>query len=119
MVRDERGCARLRCRVCPLQAIFGMSLEMFGGFSLRQAATLAATLAALGMLALDGRAQADSLVDESVRARMLAHKDGRVAHVESEYHDVFVEKRGPLLALTTRARNETYFHSIVDLRDPD
>jgi spermidine synthase len=97
-----------------------MSPEMLGSCSLRRATKFAATLIAIGLFALAaGRAQADGLVDESVRARMLAHKDGRVAHIESEYHDVFVEKRGALLALTTRARNETYFHSIVDLRDPD
>jgi len=85
----------------------------------RSGLIFAAILATVCVLALAAGAQADSLVDESVRARMLQHKDGRVAHIESEYHDVFVEKRGPLLALTTRARNETYFHSIVDLRDPD
>jgi spermidine synthase len=54
-----------------------------------------------------------------VRAHVLTHKDGRVAHIESEYNDVFVEKRGPLLALTTRVRNEKFFHSIVNLTDPD
>jgi len=86
----------------------------------RRAAKLAAAFVALGVLALAGEhAQADGLVDESVRARMLTHKDGRVAHIESEYNDVFVDKRGPLLALTTRVRNETFFHSIVNLQDPD
>jgi spermidine synthase len=75
---------------------------------------------ALGVLALAaGRTQADDLVDASVRAHMLTHKDGRVAHIESEYNDVFVEKRGPLLALTTRVRDEKFFHSIVNLTDPD
>src|ERR1700720_4667412 len=93
---------------------------MRGSSFLRSGTRFAATLVALGVLAFAaGRAQADGLVDECLRARMLAHKDGRVAHIESQYHDVFVEKRGPMLALTTRARNETYFHSIVDLRDPD
>jgi spermidine synthase len=88
--------------------------------SSRRAANLAAALVALGVLALGGgRAQADGLVEETVRARMLTHKDGRVAHIESEYNDVFVDKRGPLLALTTRVRNETFFHSIVNLQDPD
>jgi spermidine synthase len=86
----------------------------------RTAAKFAAALLGLGVLALGGeRARADGLVDESVRARMLQHKDGRVAHIESEYNDVFVDKRGPLLALTTRVRNETFFHSIVNLEDPD
>jgi len=89
---------------------------MLGPCSLRKA--IAAV--ALGVLALGvGRAQADDLVDESVRAHMLAHKDGRVAHIESEYNDVFVEKRGPLLALTTRVGDEKFFHSIVNLKDPD
>ncbi|HEV2957728.1 MAG TPA: fused MFS/spermidine synthase [Xanthobacteraceae bacterium] len=96
-----------------------MSFAMLSSCCLRKAVKFAVVVA-FGVLALAaGRARADGLVDESVRARMLQHRDGRVAHIESEYHDVFVEKRGPLLALTTRARNETYFHSIVDLRDPD
>jgi spermidine synthase len=91
-----------------------MSFDMPRPCSLRRAIAVLA----LGVLAL-GHAQADGLVDESMRARMLAHKDGRVAHIESEYNDVFVDKRGPLLALTTRARGETFFHSIVNLADPD
>ncbi|HML14852.1 MAG TPA: fused MFS/spermidine synthase [Xanthobacteraceae bacterium] len=86
----------------------------------RRAAKPAAALIALGALALAAAsARADGLVDESVRARMLKHADGRIAHIESEYNDVFVDKRGPLLALTTRVRNESFFHSIVDLRYPD
>src|SRR5262249_21934381 len=102
----------------PTGSLSAVSFPMLRSCSLRK--SFAVILVALGVLGLAaGHAQADSLVDESIRARMLAHKDGRVAHIESEYHDVFVEKRGPLLALTTRARNETYFHSIVDLRDPD
>jgi spermidine synthase len=94
--------------------------EMLGSCSLRNMRKSAAIVLALGVLALaPARAQADELVDKSVRARMLAHNDGRVAHIESEYNDVFVEKRGPLLALTTRVRNEKFFHSIVNLTDPD
>src|SRR5262249_4543043 len=93
-----------------------MSFAMLGPSSLRKAIAVLA----FGVLALAAeRAQAGGLVDESVRARMLAHKDGRVAHLESEYNDVFVDKRGPLLALTTRVRGETFFHSIVNLADPD
>jgi spermidine synthase len=97
-----------------------MSLEMLGSSFVRKGTKFATTLGAFGVLALAvAGAQADDLVDESVRARMLQHKDGRVARIQSEYHDVFVEKRGPMLALTTWARGETYFQSIVDLRDPD
>jgi spermidine synthase len=94
--------------------------EMRGSSHLGKPTKSAAVIFALGVLALAaGRAQADDLIDASVRAHMLTHKDGRVAHIESEYNDVFVEKRGALLALTTRVRNEKFFHSIVNLTDPD
>jgi len=70
-------------------------------------------------LAFGGRAQGESLFDESVRVQMLAHRGGPVAHIETEYNDLYISKRGPLLALTTRVRDELRFHSIVDLKDPD
>jgi predicted membrane-bound spermidine synthase len=73
---------------------------------------------ALLVLACDCAWSAD-LFDQSVRSLMLKHDDGRVAHIETEYNNVYINKRGPLLSLTTRVRNETYFHSIVDLLDPD
>ncbi|MBV9971646.1 MAG: fused MFS/spermidine synthase, partial [Xanthobacteraceae bacterium] len=66
-----------------------------------------------------GRAQGESLFEESVRTQMLAHRNGPVAHIETEYNDLYISKRGPLLALTTRVKNELRFHSIVDLADPD
>jgi spermidine synthase len=71
-------------------------------------------------LALGGsHARGESLFDEAVRAQMLAHRSGPVAHLETEYNDLYISKRGPLLALTTRVRDELRFHSIVDLKDPD
>jgi spermidine synthase len=92
---------------------------MLGSHPFGKAGNFAALLAVAVLVFGVERACAGGLVDESVRAHMLEHKDGRVARIESEYHNVFVEKRGPMLALTTWARGETYFHSIVDLRDPD
>jgi spermidine synthase len=65
------------------------------------------------------RVSAQDLFDEAIRAAMLKHADGRIAHIESEYNNVYISKRGSLLALTTRVKNELYFHSIVDLKDPD
>lgn len=64
-------------------------------------------------------AHADELFDGAVRAAMLRHRDGPVAQVETEYNKIFVNKRGPLLTLSTRFRTETYLESQVDLRDPD
>jgi hypothetical protein len=65
------------------------------------------------------RAWPHDLLDESVRARMLKHADGRIAHLETEYNNLYIDKGGPLLSLSTRVRNQTNFHSIVDLADPD
>ena len=64
------------------------------------------------------RAWSSDLLDESVRAQML-NAQGRIAHLETEYNNVYINKHGSLLSLTTRVKNETYFHSIVDLADPD
>jgi spermidine synthase len=73
-----------------------------------------------GALVLGGsHARGESLFDEGVRAQMLAHRSGPIAHLETEYNDLYISKRGPLLALTTRVRDELRFHSIVDLKDPD
>ena len=71
-------------------------------------------------LALGGsHARGESLFDEGVRAQMLAHRSGPIVHLETEYNDLYISKRGPLLALTTRVRDELRFHSIVNLADPD
>ncbi len=86
-----------------------------------------AGLIAFAMLVLASNcAWSESLFDESVRAQMLKHSDGRVAHIETEYNSIFINKRGSFLALSVRFRSESdsgfrYFllNSIVDLKDPD
>jgi spermidine synthase len=86
----------------------------------RKAAKSVAGFVALAVLMLAGnRAWSEGLFDGAVRARMLQHADGRVAHLETEFNNVYIGKRGSFLSLTTRVRNELYFHSIVDLDDPD
>jgi len=72
----------------------------------------------IGLLALTG-SRADSLFDESVRAEMLKHRDGPVAHVETEYNDLFIAKHNSFLVMSTRYRAESNIHSIVNLSDPD
>ena len=72
------------------------------------------------MLALGcGGARSDGLLDESVRAKMLKHEEGLVAHVETEYNNVYISKKGPLLAMTTMVAKRWLFESIVNLKDPD
>ena len=76
--------------------------------------------AALAVFALAATgAWADSLFDETVRAEILKRPDGRVAHVETEYNEIFVNKRGSILAMSTRHRSENYLESAINLKDPD
>ncbi len=76
--------------------------------------------AALAVVALAATgAWADSLFDETVRAEILKRPDGRVAHVETEYNEIFVNKRGSILAMSTRHRSENYLESAINLKDPD
>jgi predicted membrane-bound spermidine synthase len=84
-------------------------------------ARAAAGLVAFAVLMLAGnRAWSDSLVDETVRAQMLKHGDGRVAHLETEYNNLFIDKHGALLGLSSMFKGRpNYIESIVDLKDPD
>lgn len=65
------------------------------------------------------RVSADDLIDENVRAQMLKHSDGRVARLETEYNDLFIDKRGSLLGLSSMFKRHDYVESIIDLKDPD
>jgi len=72
------------------------------------------------LLQAGDHARADELIDASERAQMLKHSDGRVAHLETEYNDLFIDKRGSQLALSSRYKGRPdYIESIVDLGDPD
>ena len=53
-------------------------------------------------------ARADKLVDESVRAAMLKRPDGRIAHIESEYNDIFVTKRRDELTMSFQLKGWDY-----------
>jgi spermidine synthase len=65
-------------------------------------------------------AWSNDLFDENVRAQMLKQSDGRIAHIETEYNNLFIDKHGSLLGLSSRYRGRPdYIESIVDLKDPD
>jgi spermidine synthase len=61
----------------------------------------------------------DALIDESVRAEILKRKDGRLAHVESEYNDIYVSKRRNQLIMTFQLKGWDYTESVANLEDPD
>ena len=98
----------------------GLSLFALGRLH-RPARGAAAALAALAVLALGGgRAWSDDVFDANVRAQMLKHSDGRVAHLETEYNNLFIDKHGSLLGLSSMYTGRpNYIESIVDLKDPD
>ena len=96
------GAAGIFCGVCL------MALERI--YARRKIETLAITL--LMVLAFGcGGARSEGLFDESVRAKMLKHEEGFVAHVETEYNNVYISKNGPLLAMTTMVAKRWLFES--------
>jgi spermidine synthase len=79
-----------------------------------------ALMAAAVIMLCANRASAEEPFDENVRAQMLAHGDGRVAHIETEYNHLFVDKQGSLLSLSSRFKGRSdYIESMADLKDPD
>jgi predicted membrane-bound spermidine synthase len=104
------GAAGIFCGVCL------MALERL--YARQKAETL--VIAILLVLAAGcGGARSEGLFDENVRAKMLKHEGGPVAHVETEYNNVYISKNGPMLAMTTMVAKRWLFESIVDLKDPD
>jgi len=78
-------------------------------------------LIVIALLALAAhRVSADGLIDDNVRTQMLKHADGRIAHLETEYNDLFIDKHGALMGLSSRFKGRPdYIESLVDLKDPD
>ena len=48
------------------------------------------------------------LIDESVRADMLKRADGRIAHIETEYNDIFITKRRSELTMSFQLKGWDY-----------
>jgi len=81
---------------------------------------LAASLLGLGTFvataAVLSEAQAAEIFN---RAAVLARKDGRLAHIEGQYNDIFVAKRGNELTMTTHLKGWSYTESRISLAGPD
>src|SRR3989440_10280550 len=75
---------------------------------------------ALAILALaTPSVRAEDLINLQSRAEMLKHKDGRVAHIETEYNDIFISKRRNELTFSFQYKGEDYTESVANLTDPD
>jgi predicted membrane-bound spermidine synthase len=85
---------------------------------LRRRASSALVVVALAVsMAPAGRA--DNLIDEAVRAKMLERADGRLAHIETAYNDVFITKRRHQLVMSFQLKGWDYTESVSNLLDPD
>ncbi len=63
--------------------------------------------------------RAGNLIDEGIRAAMLKRPSGRVAHIETEYNDVFITKRQNQLIMSFQVAGWDYTKSVTNLLDPD
>ena len=84
----------------------------------RKRAVAALLIAALPMLAA-GRAQAEDLVDEKLRMELLKRPDGQIARIETEYNDIYINKRRNALTMSFQLKGWHYTESVTNLRDPD
>jgi spermidine synthase len=91
----------------------------------RRRATALAVLVGLGMLAAfagapataqGSNAQGTEVFD---RAGVLARDDGQLAHIEGQYNDIYVVKRGHELLMTSRLKGWNYTESRISLDDAD
>src|ERR1044072_1174109 len=64
-------------------------------------------------------AGAQGLIDPAIRADLLKRADGRIAHIETEYNDIFVTKRGAELVMSFQLKGYDYTESVANLADPD
>jgi spermidine synthase len=99
----------------------GLFLLALGRSARRSAAVATAcAVVALAMLSTSPPASAnDDLVDEGIRAAILKQRDGHLAHIESEYNDIYVTKRRNQLIMTFHLKGWDYTESVANLRDPD
>jgi len=81
--------------------------------------TGASVLAALLLAGSAGGSPAAELIDAQARAAMLAHKDGQIDHVETEYNDIYITKERNELYMAFQLKGWDYTESIVNLRDAD
>jgi spermidine synthase len=81
---------------------------------------LAISLLGLGtfvaMAAAPSAARSAEIFD---RATLLAREDGELAHIEGQYNDIYVIKRGNELLMTARLKGWNYTESRINLADPD
>jgi spermidine synthase len=99
----------------------GLVLMALPKFNRRAAIAGVAGIAALALLTITppALAQTDKVVDEALRAEVLKKRDGRIDHVETEYNDIFINKRRHELTMSFQRKGWFFTESVTNLRDPD
>jgi spermidine synthase len=82
-----------------------------------RAGTAAAVLAFASISA--GPMRADEPLDLAARAAVLGLRDGQLAHVETEYNDIFITKKRAELSMSFQRKGWDYTQSVTNLTDPD
>ena len=80
---------------------------------------LAVLMGALALAWSAPEARSDDLVDGKIRAEMLARRDGQLAHIETEYNDIYISKRRTELTMSFQLKGWDYTELIANLKDAD
>ena len=98
----------------------GLILLGLGRAERKSGAVAATALIAVALIAAGQPASAqEALIDDEVRAEILKRKDGRLAHIESEYNDIYISKRRNQLIMTFQLKGYDYTELVANLEDPD
>jgi spermidine synthase len=100
------------------------ALGLIAGLALlalaRRERHLGAAFIVLALVALaPSTGRSESLVDDAIRADMLKRPNGRLAHIETEYNDIFITKRQDHLVMSFQVKGWDYTESVTNLSDPD
>ncbi len=99
-----------------LGLLSGLALLTLTRLGRRHSAALVAV--ALTALAMPD-CRAHELIDEGVRASLLKRANGRIAHIETEYNDIFITKRQNQLVMSFQIKGWDYTESVANLLDVD
>jgi predicted membrane-bound spermidine synthase len=98
--------------------VSGLALLALARLERRASGAAAIVIVAVATVASPA-CQAESLIDDGIRAAMLKRGNGRIAHIETEYNDVFITKRQNQLVMSFQVKGWDYTESVANLTDLD
>jgi spermidine synthase len=97
--------------------VAGVALMMMRRVGRKPAAAVAGAL--ILMLALPPVAHSENLLDDKLRADLLRRPNGKLAHIETVYNDIFISKQRDIVAMSFQLKGWEYTQSETNLRDAD